>query len=150
MLTQMEKIPTTGFICKGLQYEPCQQRLQKTCLSSLNCNMKSVTPQQHNCFIPLVILCVFYTGVHECRQWLLGGILSTLEISDHLQQSANPRIALQLFMYGLTEYYLRLGLMMPFKVFPSLIFICPTCAHCKHTVTHPSSGVLVKIKAHIS
>lgn len=77
-------------------------------------------------------------------------ILSTLEISDHLQQSANPRIALQLFIYGSTEYYLRLGLMMPFKVFPSLIFICPTSAHCKHTVIHPSSGVLVKIKAQIS
>lgn len=104
----------------------------------------------HNCFIPLVILCVFYTGVHEYRQWPLGGILSTLEISDHLQQSASLRIALQLFKYGSTEFYLRLGLMMPFKVFPSLIFICPTSAHCKHTVTHPSSGVLVKIKAQIS
>lgn len=32
---------------EGLQYEPCQRRVQITSLSSLNCNMKSVTP----CFI---------------------------------------------------------------------------------------------------
>lgn len=35
-------------------------------------------------------------------------------------------------------------------IFPSLIFNCPTSTHCKHTVTHPSSCALVKIKAHIS
>lgn len=141
---------------KDLKYELCRKRVQKKRVSPVWTATRSqlqrvfytiftIWPltymfkkQETQLFYTFrCTLCVLHWSA--CVPSVAAG-WNSVKASNFRLLTANPRTARQLFRYGSTQDYLRLGLMMPFKVFPSLIFNCPTSAHCKHTVTHPSSA----------